>query len=92
MKEGVLMAENRDRDSPHSICYMNSMNIKLYFCYKCVAGIGSAPVCSLIGGQDYVRLYIQRLVDPLGLLGVSLITPTWSLFSPTLPQHSLGSA
>lgn len=55
---------------PHLNCYMNNcymvfthMKTKLHVYYKCVDGLGPAPMYSLIGGPGSVSSHGPRLVD-----------------------------
>lgn len=40
--------------------------------FKCVVGLGPAPICSLDDGSVFVSHHVPKLVDSLGLLMVSL--------------------
>ena len=67
------------------------METKLHICYICAEGLGPAPACSLVGGSGSVSPHGPRLLDPLGLLVVSLTSLAPSILPLFLPQDSLSS-
>lgn len=92
MRERVLKAGKRVRESLCSYCYESHKKTKIHNSNIYAEGLGQSHAGFLVVGSVSVRSYENRLVDSVDILVVSLTPLASTILPPPLQQDSPRSA